>query len=73
MWGDKRSPNAEIALSETSIGSSAKLIEKMAHEMIHYYQHVRRRETANTEHNAEFKRLAREVCRIHLFDFKDFV
>lgn len=73
MWGDKRSSNAEIVLSESCIGSSAKLIEKMAHEMIHLYQHIHKRETPNTQHNADFKRIARTVCRVHLFDFKDFV
>lgn len=73
MWGNKRSTDAEIALSESSIGSSIKLIEKMAHEMTHLHQHLHGGETANTEHNAAFKRLAREVCRVHLFDFKDFV
>lgn len=73
MWGDKRSANAEIALSEANIGSSNKLIEKMGHEMIHFHQHLRRSETPGTQHNAEFRRLARQVCRIHGWDFKDFV
>lgn len=73
MHGDKRSPNAIIAVSESCVGSSIKLIEIMGHEMIHLYQHRQRTETAGTMHNAEFKRLAREVCRIHMFDFKAFV
>lgn len=73
MHGDVRSKKAAIALSECCIGSSAKLIEKMAHECIHLKQHVHGGETANTTHNAEFKRLAKKVCAIHLFDFKDFV
>jgi hypothetical protein len=73
VWGDKRSVDAEIALSDVNIGSTAKLVERMAHEMIHLYQHRARRETANTQHNAEFKRRARAVCAYHLFDFKDFV
>jgi hypothetical protein len=73
QWGDQRAPGGEIALSEVNIGSSDKLLEKMAHEMIHHHQHLRGTETAGTQHNAEFKRLARAVCAVHLWDFKDFV
>lgn len=73
MHGYVRSPDADIAISECSVGSSTTLIEKMAHEMIHLKQHVHKTETANTQHNAEFKRLARVVCAEHMFDFKDFV
>lgn len=73
MRGDVRSPGAEIAISEACVGSSAKLIETMAHEMVHLYQHIARTETSGTQHNADFKRLARAVCREHLFDLKAFV
>jgi hypothetical protein len=45
----------------------------MAHEMIHQYQQRERTETANTEHNAEFLRLAGVVCRHHGWDEKEFV
>lgn len=73
MHGYKRSEEAEIAISELNIGSSVKLLEKMAHEMIHLYQHRQKTETPNTQHNAEYKRLARGVCNEHWFDYKDFV
>jgi hypothetical protein len=73
MHGDVRSPNAVIAISEIRTGSSATLLQVMAHEMTHLRQHVRKTETANTQHNAEFMRLARQVCRHHVFDFKAFV
>lgn len=73
LHGDIRSPNADIAISERCVGSTAKLLQIMAHEMIHLKQHVEKTETSNTQHNAEFRRLAKAVCREHMFDFKDFV
>lgn len=73
MSGYRRSKEAEIAISELLIGSSVKLAEKMAHEMIHLYQHIYQTETPNTQHNAEYKRLARAVCNEHWFDYKDFL
>lgn len=43
----------------------------MAHEMIHLHQHLRKTET-RAQHNAEFKRLAAQVCAQHIFDPKSF-
>jgi len=62
-----------IAISERCVGSSWKLLEIMGHEMIHLYQFNKGTETSNTEHNAEFKRLARRVCSVHGWDPKAFV
>ena len=45
----------------------------MAHEMIHIRQAIRGTTTANTQHNAEFHRIADRVCRIHGFDRKAFI
>jgi hypothetical protein len=73
MRGDAGSPGAEIAVSEACVGSSARLIEVVGHEMIHLHQHMRKTETSGAQHNAEFKRLARQVCAEHVFDFKAFV
>lgn len=73
LHGDVRSPGADIAISEACVGSSAKLLEIMSHEMIHLRQHIRGTETGNTQHNAEFKRLASQVCGVHQFDLKAFV
>jgi hypothetical protein len=73
MRGYVRSRDAEIAVSELKVGSSHTLIEVMAHEMIHLHQHLTGTETGNTQHNAEFKRLARVVCKEHGFDPKAFV
>lgn len=44
----------------------------LAHEMIHLGQKVRRTETPNTGHNADFLRQARITCRRFGWDFKAF-
>lgn len=73
MQGYQRSTQAEIAISEKRVGSSHGLIEVMAHEMIHLHQHLAGTETAGTQHNAQFMKLARKVCEIHVFDPRAFV
>jgi hypothetical protein len=60
-----------IRISNRVIGSTHKLIEIMAHEMIHLHQRRARMETKG-EHNAAFMKLADEVCRHHHFDPKAF-
>lgn len=61
-----------ISISGKWIGHSATLLAVMAHEMIHLHQAVRGLETGNTEHNAQFHRLAGRVCKLHGFDPKGF-
>ncbi len=48
------------------------LLATVAHEMIHLHQMRRRLETPNTQHNADFRRRAARVCRLHGFDPKVF-
>ena len=62
----------QISLSSKRVGHTNTVMHVMAHEMIHLYQAVVKRETANTEHNAEFDRLAKKVCAIHGWDWKEF-
>ena len=57
-----------IAISASNVGHSETLIRTIAHEMLHLHQREQRSETPNTEHNAEFLRLARMVCLHHGFD-----
>lgn len=71
MSGDLRTPGAVLAISEVNVGSTHRLMEVMAHEMIHLRQHLRKTET-RAQHNAEFKRLAAQVCAQHIFDPKSF-
>ena len=56
-----------ITVSESVIGHWSTLSETMAHEMIHLYQSLQNRQT-KAEHNAEFRKLASEVCRTFGFD-----
>ncbi len=62
----------EIGISEVCVGHTNTLLRTMAHEMIHQHQQRSRTQTAHTEHNAEFMRLARIVCRYHGWDEKEF-
>jgi hypothetical protein len=62
----------EIGISEVCVGHTNTLLRTMAHEMIHQYQQRARTETANTEHNADFLRLAKSVCRYHGWDEREF-
>jgi hypothetical protein len=65
--------NHIIDVSDETVGHTATLIETVAHEMIHLHQAEKRSHTPNTEHNAEFHRFAKLVCRHHGFDPKGFV
>jgi hypothetical protein len=67
-----RSKEAEVGVSEQLVGRSHTLIEAMAHEMVHLFQHLRGTETPGTHHNAQWQRLAKNVCRHHGFDPKTF-
>ncbi len=57
-----------VGVSKACIGRVDSLMAVMAHEMIHVRQSERRTETRNTIHNAEFRYLARLVCKHHGFD-----
>ena len=60
-----------IDISEALVGESATLLAVMAHEMVHLAQKIAKTET-KAAHNAEFRRLAAQVCRVHSFDLKTF-
>ena len=62
----------EIHISESSVGSTSRLMEVMAHEMLHLYQDMVGTSTKNTAHNAEFRRIAKRICSEHVFDPKAF-
>jgi hypothetical protein len=63
----------EIGISSNRVGHTSTLLRTVAHEMIHQHQQRARTETANTEHNAEFLRLAKRVCKVHGWDEKEFL
>lgn len=60
-----------IKISGAVNGHTATLLMTMAHEMVHLYQQVSGTAT-RAQHNAQFKRLAAQVCRHHGFDPKAF-
>ena len=64
--------HAHIVLSSKRVGSTSRVMDIMAHEMIHLLQWVKKTETKGVEHNAEFDRLARKVSSIHGWDYKEF-
>lgn len=63
----------EIAISDREVTTTALLDEVMAHEMIHLYQEIKGTDSSRIQHNAEFKRIGRTVCRIHGFPFETFI
>jgi hypothetical protein len=69
-WIDGDTHN--IAISERKHSTLQSLIASMAHEIIHVRQRVAGTET-RSEHNAEFRRLAKRVCDIHGFDYGQFM
>lgn len=48
------------------------LAETVAHEMIHLHRYQEKETDAWAEHDAEFWRLAKAVCRHHDFDLAEF-
>src|SRR5262245_63202984 len=61
-----------IRASSGRHGHLSTLLATVAHEMIHLHQMRRKLETSNTEHNADFRKRAARVCRLHGFDPKAF-
>ena len=57
-----------ICISGKRIAFTDSLMQAMAHEMIHLRQALARTETPNTEHNSEFKTIARRACAVHGWD-----
>ena len=62
----------KIRVSSGRHGHLSTLLATVAHEMIHLHQMCCKLETPNTEHNADFRRRAARVCRLHGFDPKVF-
>ena len=61
-----------IEISENTVGHFDTLARVMAHEMVHMAQDIHRTATPNAEHNAEFKRISKRVCRLMGWDSKAF-
>ena len=61
-----------IAISAGGVEHFDTLVRIVAHEMLHVYQAETKTETPNTKHNAAFHVLARRVCRLFDWDYKNF-
>lgn len=70
-WSDRW--NHEIMISAAGASTLNEVLVTMGHEMVHVYQFLHKRDTPNTEHNADFKSLALRVCRYQLWDAKAFL
>lgn len=67
-----RSGGHEIGISNWWIGEFQSLVPIVAHEMIHMHQWIQRTDTPSM-HNAEFRRIARRVCKLFQWDYRQFV
>lgn len=64
LWDDGR---WSIDVSTEGQSHTATLLEAVAHEMCHLHQGLRK---MPLRHNAEFRRMVKQVCREHGFDPK---
>lgn len=60
-------PKHRISVSATTTVRTDSLVKVMAHEMIHLHQSLRHTDDG-PEHNEQFHKLAKSVCRRHGFD-----
>jgi hypothetical protein len=60
-----------IGASVKHIGTILTLQKVMGHEMIHLKQALAKTETSG-QHNAEFRALAKQVCKVWSWDVQDF-
>ena len=61
-----------VYVSAGTVGHLNTLMCTMAHELIHVAQDVRKTTTPNTEHNAQFWRIAKSVARQFGWDERSF-
>lgn len=63
----------EITCSMRNVGHTDTLLRTVGHEMVHLYQLLQGTDgRGNTQHNRDFERLAKRVCRYHGWDEKLF-
>lgn len=67
-----RTTDHVIRASIVNIGHFDTLCKLIAHEMVHLRQAIAKTETPKTQHNAEFYRYAKAICRRMGWDEKDF-
>lgn len=68
----RRTQDHIIRVSAAAIKTTDALMQVMAHEMCHAYQE-QTKTARRGEHNTEFKRLAKRVCRYHGWETAHFI
>lgn len=71
-WCDRKRGRWLIAISETTVGHTATLLETMAHEIVHMHEDGTGAGRGKGQHSAAFKKWAAQVSQIHGFDPKRF-
>ncbi len=62
-----------IRVSQGRAAHMNTILKCMAHEMIHVKQRSGGTETKGVDHNAEFQRLAHDICKRYGWDHKQFL
>lgn len=70
--GEFRSDPPQIMVSSALHWTMGSLIPTVAHEMIHLRQ-FRTGTDNRSQHNAEFVKIAKRVCRLYAWDYGQFV
>lgn len=65
-------PDHVVRVSAHFISATSPLLAVLAHEMIHVRQAMKKTARPGV-HNAEFKRIAKTICKLHGFDERTFL
>lgn len=71
MWGDYDPVSKTLRISSAKVSTFQNLVLAVAHETIHVKQDMGKWPVKNP-HNADFKRMAKQVCEAFSFDFANF-
>src|SRR6185295_14083410 len=69
MWGDYDPRSRTIRISSAKVSTFQNLVLAVSHEIIHLKQDELGRYPVKESHNADFKRMAQQVCKAFDFDF----
>jgi hypothetical protein len=70
VFGEFRAPNI-VVVSSALHGRFNTAFQTLSHEAIHFVQYLDKTES-KSQHNADFCRRARSVCRIFGYDYRGF-
>lgn len=67
-WADYDPNTKTLRVSSARVGTFQSLVLAVAHEMCHVRQDFSGRWPAKKHHNADFKKMAKQVCDVFDFD-----